>query len=65
MMMIPFQTYAKQEFLFYGVFLAMERFFVYGEKIVLRFLLVLIFIVIIKTNEDEQLENILILFVCR
>jgi hypothetical protein len=37
MMMKPLQTYAKQEFLFYGVLLAMERFFVYGEKIVLDF----------------------------
>jgi hypothetical protein len=26
------QTYAKQEFFFYGVLLAMERFFVYGEN---------------------------------
>jgi hypothetical protein len=57
MMMKPLQTYAKQEFLFYGVFLTMERFFVYGEKIVLRFVMVLVFIVIIRTNEDEQLEN--------
>jgi hypothetical protein len=57
MMMKPFQTYAKQKFLFYGVLLAMERFFVYGEKIVLRFLLVLVFIIIIKINEDKQLEN--------
>jgi hypothetical protein len=32
MMMKPLQTYAKQEFLFYGVLLAMERFFVYGEN---------------------------------
>jgi hypothetical protein len=30
---------------------------VYGEKIVLRFLLVLVFIIIIKTNEDKQLKN--------
>jgi hypothetical protein len=37
--------------------LAMERLFVYGEKIVLRFLLVLIFIIIIRINEDKQLEN--------
>ncbi len=57
MMMIPLQIYAKQEFFFYGVFLAMERLFVYGEKIVLRFLLVLVFIIIIRINEDEQLEN--------
>jgi hypothetical protein len=35
----------------------MERFFVYGEKFVLRFVMVLVFIVIIRTNEDEQLEN--------
>ncbi len=55
--MIPLQIYAKQEFFFYGVFLAMERLFVYGEKIVLRFLLVLIFIIIIRINEDKQLEN--------
>jgi hypothetical protein len=53
MMMKPLQTYAKQEFLFYGVLLTMERFFVYEEKIVLRFVMVLIFIVIIKTYEDE------------
>jgi hypothetical protein len=57
MMMKPLQTYVKQEFLFYGVILAMERFFVHGEKIVLSFLLVSVFIVIIKTNENEQLEN--------
>ncbi len=57
MMMKPLQTYAKQEFLFYGVLLAMERFFVYGKKIVLRFLLVSVFIVIIRINEDEKLEN--------
>jgi hypothetical protein len=37
--------------------LEMERFFVYGKKIVLRFLLVSIFIVIIKINEDKKLEN--------
>jgi hypothetical protein len=55
--MKPLQTYVKQEFLFYGVILAMERFFVHGEKIVLSFLLVSVFIVIIKTNENEQLEN--------
>jgi hypothetical protein len=36
---------------------AMERFFVYGEKIVLKFLLVLVFIVIIRINEDKQLNN--------
>ncbi len=53
MMMKPLQTYAKQEFLFYGVLLTMERFFVYEEKIVLRFVMVLVFIVIIKTYEDE------------
>jgi hypothetical protein len=57
MMMIPLQTYAKQKFLFHGVFVAMERFFVYGEKIVLKFLLVLVFIVIIRINEDKQLNN--------
>ncbi len=57
MMMKPLQTYAKQKFLFYGVLLEMERFFVYGKKIVLRFLLVSIFIVIIKINEDKKLEN--------
>jgi len=51
--MKPLQTYAKQEFLFHGVLLAMERLFVYGEKIVLRFLLVLVFILIIRFNEDE------------
>jgi len=56
MMMKPSQTYAKQEFFFYGVLLAMERLFVYGKKIVLRFLLVLVFIIIIRFNEDEQLE---------
>ncbi len=56
-MMKPLQNYAKQGFFFNGVILAMERFFVYGEKIVLRFLLVLVFIIIIKTNEDKQLEN--------
>jgi cytochrome c oxidase subunit IV len=65
MMMKPLQTYAKQEFLFYGVLLAMERLFVYGEKIVLRFLLVLVFIVIIRFNEDEQLEIQLSFFACR
>jgi len=54
--MKPSQTYAKQEFFFYGVLLAMERLFVYGKKIVLRFLLVLVFIIIIRFNEDEQLE---------
>jgi hypothetical protein len=32
MMMKPLQTYAKKEFLFDGVLLAMERFFVYGEN---------------------------------
>jgi hypothetical protein len=32
MMMIPLKTYAKQKFLFYGVFVAMERFFcLWGE----------------------------------
>jgi hypothetical protein len=35
----------------------MEKFFAYGDKIVLRFLLVLISIIIIKTNEDKQSEN--------
>jgi hypothetical protein len=44
-------------FFFNGVLLAMERFFVYGEKIVLRFLLAFVFIIIIRTDEDEQLEN--------
>jgi hypothetical protein len=34
----------------------MEKFFVYGNKIILRFLLVLVFIVIIRTNEDEKIE---------
>jgi hypothetical protein len=57
MMMKPLQTYANQEFLFYGVLLAMERIFVYGKKIVLKFLLVLIFLIIIRTNEDKKLEN--------
>jgi hypothetical protein len=47
------QTYAKQEFLFYGVLLAMERFFIYGEKIVLRFVMVLVFIIIIRSNENK------------
>jgi hypothetical protein len=62
MMMKPLQTYAKQEFLFYGVLLAMERIFVYGKKIVLKFLLVLVFFIIIRTNEDKKLENKIILF---
>jgi hypothetical protein len=57
MMMKPLQTYAKQEFLLYGVFLVMERFFGYGKRIVMRFVMVLVFIVIIRTNEEEQLEN--------
>jgi hypothetical protein len=57
MMMKPLQMYAKQEFLFNGVLLAMERFFVYGKKIILRFLLVLVFLIIIRTNEDKKLEN--------
>jgi len=48
--MKPVQTYAKQEFIFYGVLLAMERLFIYGEKIVLKFVMILIFIVIIRTN---------------
>jgi len=65
MMMKPLQTYVKQELFFYGVLLAIERLFVYGEKIVLRFLLVLVFIFIIRTNKNEQLENQLILFACR
>jgi hypothetical protein len=56
--MKPSQTHAKWDnSFFYGVLLAMEKFFVYGDKIVLRFLLVLVFTVIIKTNEDEQIEN--------
>ncbi len=55
--MKPLQTYANQEFLFYGVLLAMEKIFVYGKKIVLKFLLVLIFLIIIRTNEDKKLEN--------
>jgi hypothetical protein len=37
--------------------LAMEKIFVYGKKIVLKFLLVLIFLIIIRTNEDKKLEN--------
>jgi hypothetical protein len=46
-----------KQFFFVGVFLASWKFFVYGDKIVLRFLLVLVFTVIIKTNENEQIEN--------
>jgi hypothetical protein len=46
-----------RQFFFYGVLLASWKFFVYGDKIVLRFLLVLVFTVIIRINEDEQIEN--------
>jgi TctA family transporter len=57
-----FTNVAKQAFLFYGVLLAMERIYVYGKKIVLKFLLVLVFFIIIRTNEDKKLENEIILF---
>jgi hypothetical protein len=37
MMMKPLQAYAKQEFIFYGILLEMEKFFIYGKKIILDF----------------------------